>query len=171
MSRSDLEEHCRSSARDHQINFHSLHCKFLPYQRRRSIWFRQTIDEVARYTNQHNCCPGAAHERTGERRRRQLLQVPHAEDNFTWTSTGIEDAIDRSIDGEAAAEAPVTLRVAARASQIKCKNRSIKQSIESLQSPWQMKRFSSLRAAPRRDSRSMGIAISRNNKQIQHFKC
>lgn len=58
---------CRSSARDHQINFHSLHCKFLPYQRRRSIWFRQTIDEVARYTNQHNCCPGAAHTSEKER--------------------------------------------------------------------------------------------------------
>lgn len=37
-------------------------------------------------------------------------------------------------DADADAVAPVTLRVAARASQIKCKNRSIKQSIESLQS-------------------------------------
>lgn len=68
------------------------------------------------------------------------------------------------VDDEA--EAPVTLRVAARASQIKCKNRSIKQSIESLQSLWQMKRFSSLRAAPRRDqweSRFAGITINKFN--------
>lgn len=156
MSRADLRERCRSSARDHQINFHSLHCKFLPYQRRRSIWFRQTIDEVARYTNQHNCCPGAAH--TSEKERG--IDGGSFFKFHTQQTTSLRLQLElktRSIGG---AEAPVTLRVAARASQIKCKNRSIKQSIESLQSPWQMKRFSSLRAAPRRDqweSRLSGI--------------
>lgn len=66
--------------------------------------------------------------------------------------------------------APVTLRVAARASQIKCKNRSIKQSIESLQSLRRVanrkKRFSQLRAASRRDqweSRFARIIINKFN--------
>lgn len=66
--------------------------------------------------------------------------------------------------------APVTLRVAARASQIKCKNRSIKQSIESLQSLRRVsnrkKRFSQLRAASGRDqweSRFARIIINKFN--------